>query len=223
MPSWDSFLDEYARMGFKTPPDSPVPPASFIAALYRWEQPRWLRPVPYQLPAMAGFEGQSVVIFEVVDEQDSATALSRVAEYFVEMGQIDMAMSVREVLRRYRANVGALVAQAQVEAARGDAADFAGVFEVLLPLLSRGDDRALPWDRRVSLAVVLATGERSELAREQVRRCLAEIDETRVRSLTTVSLFRFEVLCKRFGLEISDRRLRGLALDLLHPSLRSRL
>jgi hypothetical protein len=223
MPSWDPFLDMYARIGFRAAADSPVPPASFIAALHRWEQPAWLRPLPYQLPPIAGFEGQSALVFEAIDQQDPASAYSRLAEYFVEMGQMNLAISAREILKRFPSNVGALVAQAQIDAASGDTEAFGVVFDSLLARLSRGDDRALPWDRRVSLAIMLVTGKRPDLAREQLLRCLSGLDEARLRSLTTISLFRFQVLCKKFGLEISDQRLHGLASDLLHPGLRSRI
>src|SRR5690606_28804543 len=43
IPSWDVFLDELARRGASQPENS------FIAALHRWAQPPWLRPIPYQL------------------------------------------------------------------------------------------------------------------------------------------------------------------------------
>jgi hypothetical protein len=88
--------------------------------------------------------------------------------------------------------------------------------------LSGGYDRTLPWDRRVSLAVVLAEGEHPDLAREQVRRCLDGIDEPRIRSLTTAALFRLQVLAKAFQLEISDPKLRNLARQLLPAELRDR-
>ncbi len=81
----------------------------------------------------------------------------------------------------------------------------------------------MPWDRRVSLAVVLARGKQVDLARDQVRRCLAEVDEAKLRWLTTGSLYRLQVLCRAFDMAIADQRLRELALDLLPGDLRSRL
>jgi len=217
IPSWNFSLDEYARIGLGQVE------GSFIHLLHHWALPPWLRPVPYQLPNMAGLEGQSVTIFEVVDPQDDSVAFSRIADYFIEMGQLDLAASVGQGLRRFPADLGALVARLDVEVAVGDTAGYSQTFESLMTGLSKKADRFLPWDRRVSLAVMLARGKRVDLAREQMRRCLAEIDETKLRSLTTGSLYRLQVLTKAFGLEIADRRLRELALDLLPPSLRSRL
>ena len=217
IPSWDSYLDVYARMGMGQLE------GTVLKVWHDWNLPPWLRPVPYQLPTIAGFEGQSVAILEVVEEQDSAAALSRIAEYFVEMGQLELATLAGQALRRYPADLGALVARAQVEIARGDTAGFAGTVELLQRRLSSGADRVMPWDRRVSLAVVLARGKHMDLARDQVRRCLAEVDEAKLRGLTTGSLYRLQVLCKAFDLAIADQRLRQLALDLLPGDLRGRL
>jgi hypothetical protein len=216
IPSWDSYLDVYARMGMGQLEGT---------VLEMWHalnvQP-WLRPVPYRLPTIAGFEGQSVVILEVVEDQDSAAALSRIAEYLVEMGQLELAAKAGQALRRHPADLGALVARAQTEIARGDTAGFASTVEILQRRLSAGADRIMPWDPRVSLAVVLAQNKRADLAREQVRRCLAEIDEAKLRSLTTGSLYRLQVLVKAYGLGIADQQLHRLALDLLPPDLRNR-
>jgi len=217
IPSWDSDLDEFARWTLRRPEDS------FINALHRWQLPTWLRPLPYPLPAIAGFEGQSVVIFEVTDEGNRAAALGRLAEYFVEMQELDLAMSASLALQRYPADLGALVAIAQVAKARADASGFTKTFNELVPILAGGFDRTLPWDRRVSLAIVLAEGERADLAREQVRRCLTALDEARIRSLTTASLFRLLVLSKAFAIEIPDERLRVFARQLLPAELRQRL
>jgi len=217
IPSWDAYLDVYAKMGMGQLE------GTVLKAWHDWNLPVWLRPVPYQLPTVAGFEGQSAVILEVVEEQDGAAALSRIAEYFVEMGQLELAASVGQALRRYPADLGALTARAQVEIARGDTAAFARTLELLQRRLSGGADRGLPWDRRVSMAIMLARGKHMDLARDQVRRCLAEVDEGKLRWLTTGSLFRLEALCKAFGLAISDQQLRALALDLLPPDLQQRL
>jgi hypothetical protein len=221
VPSWDPFFDEFARRYLDR--RSSNRPNFFVGELRRWNLPPWLRPVPYQMPVGGGFEGQSVLVFEVVDEQSPAAAAGRLAEYLVETGDLGAAAAVGEGLRRFPGDVGALAARAQVEGARGDAAAFARTLDTLLSRLSNGGDRYLPWDRRVSLAIVLTQAGRIDLAREQVRRCVAEASEPRLRSLTTGSLFDLLVLGRSFGLEIADERLRGLALDLLPGDLRGRL
>ena len=217
IPSWDDFFESYKRSA------SIQTSELFYVGLDRWALPPWLRPVPYPLPHIAGFENQSVQILEVVDEQDEPVAASRLTEYFIEQGQLENAKISGQALRRYPADFSALVARAQLEAALTDAEAFTAVFTPLLQRLAGGADRALLWDRRVSLAVVLARGKKMELARGQVQRCLAELTETRLRSLTTNSLYHLLVLNKALGLEITDARLRALALALLPAEVRQRL
>jgi hypothetical protein len=110
-----------------------------------------------------------------------------------------------------------------VQSARGDPAGLAQTLDSLLSRLSNGADRFLPWDRRVSLAIVLARAGQVDLAREQVRRCLAELSEKRLRSLSTGSLYNLLVLSHSFGLAATDPKLRELALDLLPSGLRRSL
>ena len=217
LPSWDSDLDEFARWTLRNPEDA------FVMALHHWALPPWLRPLPYNLPAVGGFEGQSVVILKVTDEDNRAAALSRLAEYFVETNRPDQAALAGQALQRFPADLGALVALAQVEKAGNDANGFAKTFSAILSSLSSGFDRILSWDRRVSLAVVLAMGERPDLAREQVRWCLKEINEARIRSLTTGSLYRLLILGKAYDLAIPNQMQRELALHLLPDELRGRL
>ena len=221
VPSWDPFFDEFAQLYLAKNFSNRT--SLLIRELRRWNLPHWLRPVPYQMPVSGGFEGQSVLVFELVDEQSPVAATSRLAEYLVEIGELDRAASVGEELRHFPGDIGALTARAQVQSARGDPAGSAQTVDSLLGRLSNGADRFLPWDRRVSLAIVLARGERVDLAREQVRRCLAEADDARLRSLSTGSLYGLEVLGKAFGLSMVDRRLNELALDLLPGDLRTHL
>lgn len=217
IPSWDPVLEDYARLG------SGLSAQSFVAALKRWTPIPWLRPLPYQLPKIGGFEGQSVAIFEVVEEGGEATTLIWQTEYFLEMGQLELAAAMRKPLQRFPSDPGVVVALAQLDAARGDAAAFKTGLEKLVASVAAGADRSLAWERRVNLAAVLAQGNRLDLAHEQTRRCLAEIDETRARTLTTGSLFRLLLLGKKFGLEIADARTRESVHRLLSPEATSRL
>jgi hypothetical protein len=219
IPSWDSDLDDFARMGLKQPMDS------FIYALHRTDGGifNWLRALPYNLPAIPGFSDQSVLVLEVTDETDPATLRSRLAEYLIEMHQTGQATYTSQALLRYPADLGALVALAQVAKAKGDDDGFDKVFKSLVSNLASGTDRALPFDRRVSLAVVLALGGRNDLSTLQVRRCVGELDEAKVRYLTTGSLYHLLVLCKHFDMEVTDPRLHALAMKLLPSELRERL
>lgn len=222
IPSWDSVLDEYAQLGLRAPVGSESYEQSFLSQLHHWQLPLWLRPVPYPLPPTAGAE-RSVVILQVVEEQEPPLALSRLADYFVEMRQLERAVAIAQDLRQFPGDLNALTAIAQVEASRGDAAASTAVFNRLSPYIARGSRRALPVDRRLSLAILLAQQKRADLAKEQVERCLADLDAARLRSLTTVSLYRLHLLMKRYELTIADPQLRELARSLLRPELRARL
>jgi hypothetical protein len=219
IPSWDTDLDDFARMGLKQPMDS------FIYALHQTDGGifPWIRALPYTLPEISGFKDSSVLVLEVTDETDPATLRSRLVEYLVEMHHIDQAAFASQALLRYPADLGALVALAQVAKARGDEEAFARVFSSMQSNLASGSDRALAWDRRVSLAVVLALGGRTDLSIVQVKRCVAEIDDARIRLLTTGSLYHLLVLCKHFDVPISDPKLHALTMKLLPAELRERL
>ncbi len=219
LPSWDHDLDDFARMGLKEPKNS------FVYALHQTDGGifNWLRALPYELPPVSGFDEHSVLVLEMTDEADPATVRSRLVEYLVEMHLLDQAIFSSQGLSRYPADLGALVALAQVAKARGDDEGFARVFASIASNLAVNPDRALAWDRRASLAVVLALGGREDLAATQARRCVAEISEARLRELTTGSLYHLLVLCQHFGIELPDPALRPLAMKLLPAELRERL
>ncbi len=219
IPSWDTDLDDMARMELRQPTNS------FIYALHATDGVifDWLRPLPYSLPPVAGFKDQSVLVLAVADESDQATLRSRLVEYLVEQHQMEQAAYSSQALLRYPADIGALVALAQVRKAQGDEDGFDRVLGTILSGLAIGSDRTLAWDRRVSLSVVLALGQRSDLSRQQAKRCVLESSSERIRSLTTGSLYHLLVLAKGFGLEFPDASLRELSLKLLPLELRERL
>ncbi len=219
VPSWDNDFDEFARMGLKQPKDS------FIYALHQTDGAvfPWLRALPYSLPPIPGFKDPSVLVLEVTDESDPATLRSRLVEYLVEMHHLDQAAYASRALLRYPADLGALVALGQVAKAGGDDEAFSKVFSAIVSNLSSSADRTMAWDRRVSLAVVLALGGRNDLAESQVRTCAGEITDARIRELTTGSLYHLVVLCRHYGISLGDARTQALAARLLPPELRERL
>jgi hypothetical protein len=216
-PSWDPYMDAYARLG-----EGQVE-GTFLERLRQWNLPPWLRPVPYLLPMVSGFEGRSVAVLEVVDDQNDAVAASRLAEYFVDMGQLDLAAGAGIALRSFRGAPGAVLAQAEIAIERGDQEAFASTVEELLRRISGGADRSMPWDQKVRLCIVLVRAHQIDLARVRLKQCLDEINDAKVRLLGDKTLFRFELLQKSFGLEIADPRVRATALELLPPDLRSRI
>ena len=221
VPSFDPFFDEFARRYLD--PRFAGRPNFFAGELRKLNLPPWLRPVPYQMPVGGGFEGQSVMVFEVVDAQAPAVAAGRTAEYLVEMGDLDRAGAAAEQLRRFPGDVGALSARIQVLLAKGDTAGASRSLETLLLRLDAGGDRYLPWDRRVSLAIVLTQAGRADLAKAQAMRCLKEATDARLRSLTTGSLYNLLVIARALQLDFQDPVLRDVAPDLLPGDLRSRL
>ena len=218
IPSWDSDLANYAGLG------TTDTASSLIGRLGRWLPPLSLRPVAYKPPQISGFEGRSIAVFAATDMQDDALALSRLAEYFAEMSQLDFALRVsRNLQLKYPEDLNGLIARAQVAAATNDVAGFGESLTALTPTLERGDDDGLLWDRRTSLAVVLAQAKRPELARKQLERCLEEADEALLRSLSTGSLYRLLILMKRLNLDLPDTELRDLVPQLLPVEMRDRL
>jgi hypothetical protein len=218
MPSWDDFLSEYARLG------GAEVSQTFVGLLQSWLPPRWLRPLPYYVPSIPGFENEQVFVFEHTDLQDNATALSRLAEYFVDMGQIDLAAQVAQPLtHEYAADLGAQVAKARTEIVRRDRAALTKTLETIAAAVAAGDAESLLWDRRVSLSLVLAAGGRMPLAKSQAERAFYEMTESDLRALPEATLFQFFSLGKTLGLAIDDSELDRLARSLLPPQLREQL
>lgn len=217
LPSWDRDLEAFAAWRLPNPEDA------FVMALRHWALPSWLEPIAYPLPVVAGFEDQSVMVLKVTENTNRVLALSRLAEYFLETRQPDLAEKLREPLQRYPAHPAALLALAALEESAGNGPAFTRAVAEIAAGLENGVDRALPWDRRVSLAIMLALGQQQELAREQVRLCLEKADASKIRSLSVGSLYRLQVLAKAFNVEMTDPKLRELARRLLPAELRARL
>jgi len=216
IPSWDAQLDTFANIGLGRLS------GTFVDGLHKWILPTWLRPVPYPLPVIEGFEGQSVLVLMRAEDQGDALLMSRVADYLVETDNLRMASSASSALKRFPADIGATVARAEVQNALGESDEFSRAMDSLLPSLKGEKERALPWDRRVNLAVALAQGRHLDRARAEMQKCLADLDEDKLRSLSPGALYRFQVLGKILGMEIADRRLHELAIDLLPKEMEKR-
>ncbi len=218
IPSWEGFLDEYARLGGTDPEHN------LIALLHQWLPPRWLRPVPYYLPAGPDFEDERLLVFEMTEVQDHASSLSRLTEYFLDMGQFELAgMAGKALASDYGADLGAEITRARVAIAQRDRAGFDAMLAAIATAIQDGSDDTLAWDRRVTLALVLAEGRRIPLARTQAQRCLEEMGELDLRGLSEATLFRFLSLCKVLNLPVKDEHLHELAKGLLPPPLRAQL
>lgn len=217
LPAWDRTLDATARAL------TAAAPPLFLDQLREWQLPLWVRPVPYFQPDMPGVAPHAFIVLEIVPEQSPATAISRMVEYFLETGQPAFARALAPYLSRHSLDLGALVSRAEIQIEDPSAPEIESALRPIDAALASGADAGLAWDRRVDLAVVLARTGRSALADRELQRCLREIDEPRLRQLTTRELFRFQLLCRASDRRIEDESLRRLALQLLPPSLQARL
>jgi len=218
MPSWDDFLYRYAELG------SAQPDRSIIAMLDNWLPPRWLRAVHHPLPEIEGFLGASAIVFEVVDVQDNATALSRLGEYFIESGRLELAQAIAVTLEQsFPSDLGGLVARAQVAVALTNRAEFQRAMDAILPYLEDARDGDLLWDRRVNLTNLLLLGQQDEFAREQLQYCMDEVDEYLLRTVTPPTLYRFMILANTLDEPFPEDYLREEALRQLPTELRTRL
>ncbi|WP_404421316.1 hypothetical protein [Nibricoccus sp. IMCC34717] len=217
-PSWDNSLEALLASAYRR---TTIPQQSFLAALQRWEQPRWLRPVAYPVPQLAGTENASVVVFEVVEEQDEVAAGCRLAEYLADTKRGDLAAALAVHLEGNASDLGALVARAYVAMAANNPVGFRGAMAAVPSLLEAGADGNLPWDRRVSLLVVLAQAQLIEQAKVQLSQLISTATEADLRSLAPNQLLRLVVLSRRVGVPFQDKALEELALHLLPPSVRS--
>lgn len=207
--SWDTSLEEFAKLG-------DTEGKSLAALLHQWLSPRWLRPVPYPVPQVPGAVAPTVLVFEVVEVQDNSVALSAMAEYFIETGRLGLAGSAAIALgRMFPEDLGAQVARAKAASAAGHRDETNDAFDTVLKLLESKGDINLPWDRRVSLALLLADARLLEPAHAQLARCIGEIDEARLRSLSPLALRRFVALSNTMNLQPADPRLWELAGSLM--------
>lgn len=221
--SWDRTLDQLALADPAAPESSDGARDPFWRRLRRWAPPPWLRPLPYHVARIPGFDGAEVVVFEVVPNEDPVLAACWMAEYFAEMRQPESATAVAEELRRHPGHPGAVAALAWLAVARGDAGAVSAAGKRLLALVQTGEAEYLPWDRRVSLACILAQARLTDAAHAQVEHCLATIDASLVRSLTPGALANFLALLKTLGLTMPDEDLAALAQSLLPPAARQRV
>ena len=222
LPSWNRLLDGFAGGG--TGADTATAAHNnFLAILNQWQLPLWLRPMAYHIPPSAQLPGAAVMVLSVVEEQEEALAAARLAEYFVESGMQPEAVASVDRLKQFPGDLGAVAALAQIQMAQGDRAGVNTSLEAIRTLLAAGAQESIAWDRRLSVAILLVLAREPELARPLFTRCLAELDEEMLRTLSPSSLMRLFALAKMFRLEFPDAMLRARATELLPPPLRSRI
>ncbi|MGK0237222.1 MAG: hypothetical protein ACI92G_000680 [Candidatus Pelagisphaera sp.] len=217
-PSWDPFLEEYARIGSNDPGNS------FIAMLNRWQAPRWLEPVAYRLPNVKGFEDQWVTIFQSVEVQDNTSAIGRLVEYFLDSGRGSMASKAQNALEtNFPDELVTHITASEVAMALGDRSAFTRSVDSIVQSLESGNDFYLTWEFRVSMTLMLANGNRIAEMKTQLERTLVEANLSAVRRLSTTTLGKLLHLAKALNQEFSDPELKQYALSLLPAELQEGL
>ncbi len=190
LPSWDKVLPLLVRN------PSEEGRTTLYARLQRWVFPAYLRPIPYHLPPIPGFANQKLVICKVVAPQDEALALSRLAEYFVEMNRDEPATLAAKVLAEsYADDPNAAIARAIVAAHVNDRAALEREAARLASDVSAG---RIPssWDRRVQRAIVFALARRPELERTEILACVANASREGLFELTPLQAYRLCTLAR---------------------------
>jgi hypothetical protein len=215
IPSWDGFLDEYARLG------AAQPEHSMMAMLHNWQAPRWMRAVSHTLPDDDVFAGMGTTIFAVSETQDNASALSRLGEYFAETKQHQFAAAIAVTLQKsFPSDLSGLVAQAHIAVSQGNPAVFNEALTSIRQNVEDERDGDLEFDRRVSLANILMLGRESEFSRDQVLYCMDEVDAYLLKTVSTANLYRFILLADSFNEPFPETELDAFARELLPAEFR---
>jgi hypothetical protein len=221
LPSWDHLLDELVASS------AGQRASTFLSSLRRLQLPNWIRPVPYLLPTPDGGSAKHVAVFRVAPEEEElpsdAVALARLCDYLLEMERIEAASRLLPRLGEFPADFAAAIGIARIHASRGDAPAFDTAMQRLTLFLEAGQSEELPWDQRVSLAVVLAHGRKRELAKREVESLWSTASSSEIKALPSGALYRLLLMTKGYGIQPADAELRNLALGVLPPALRQRI
>ncbi|EDY82856.1 hypothetical protein VDG1235_2479 [Verrucomicrobiia bacterium DG1235] len=223
LPLWDPMLDHMVRTGMGVAYGKPLPPNAFAVSIREWDYPSWLQPMGYTTPNNMGLAGFELREFALQAEQSPELLLSRLADLFVERGDLQDAQAIREALRGYPRSPVALGAIANIDLLLNDTADLNKTLDTLIPYLSRRSARNLPPDRRISLAWLFTRTQRVDLARDQVSAALDRLDEKTLKALTPYSVIALLALSKSLEIPFPDESLESTALKLIPPEIRQRL
>ncbi len=217
--SWDPFEAVLAKLARGLPENALIPPDTFIVKLLTsLVPPPWLRAIPFKLPEHSALQGQQIRIWEVVPDQTPAEAAAASANYYLELGQPEIAGRLTPVLAGFQDNLAATVMLAGIASRRGDAAGFSAAFERVVAQLGQAD--SLPLDEHLHLVVVLAVGQRPGLAREQLLSCMRQVNERSLRELTPDTLSDLLALDAGLQVEFRNPALQQLAQRLVPPLAR---
>ena len=216
--TWESFETALVRLQLGLPDTAPLPPDTFAARLWASPvPPPWLRAIALKLPAHPELAGTQMRIWEVAPEQTVTTALARATNYFLELDRVEDAQRLAPLLARFGDDLSVAVMQAGLASRLGDPDAFAAAFNRVLARLAGADSLAL--DERIHLVVVLAVGQRPDLAQAQLQSCVNLADEPGLRQLSPGTLADLLALSDGLGVALPGPA-RKLGESLLPPDLR---
>lgn len=217
--SWGSFEATYVRLQRGLPESAPLPPEAFFARLMGSPvPPPWLRAVPFKLPKHPALEKDQVLVWEITRTQTPTTALAWAVNYYLELGRFDAAEKLAPALLEHEDDLGSMVMLAAIASRDRDREGFAAVFGRVLAQLAQAP--ALPLDGHIHLAVVLAVGQRPDLARVQLRSAMTKVDENSLRRLTLGTLSDLLALSDGLQVPLPTPALQQLAASLVPPDQR---
>ncbi len=195
--SWDAFAEEYARLGagLRKPADSDIKTQqaqarelqdSFVVKiLTQHPLPNWLRAIPYHMPDHPWLRFAYVNLLEVVPEQTEEEAHLHLAEYALEMGNVNFlniaAQELDQLLKNNPNDYPAQIVRAMVMLSSGNP-DLAGPAAQLV-FNNLAQAGTLDLEDRVYLAIVLLNSGHNDEAIKQAAACVAMADEKSMRHL----------------------------------------
>ena len=217
--SWASLEATLARLQRGLPDDTALPRDTFAAGLLGSPvPPPWLRGIPFKLPDHPALAGSSVRIWEITQPQPPAVALAGAANYFLELGMVEEAGRLAPLLARFGDDLSANIMLAAIASRQQDAAGFSAAASRMVARLDRA--AALSPGERVHLVVVLAVAGEADLARNQLRGCLQQLDEPGLRGLTPGTLADLLALSEALAVPLPSPELQQRAESLLPPGRR---
>jgi hypothetical protein len=224
--SWNAFATEFARLaiglGDKSAPQPQLgqrTDQSFGSQLIRGAIPGWLRPLPYRVPAIAGYENPWVLVLEVAPDRPPEEVATHSAQYCLAMD--DVATAIQQLgiaLDANAAYVPALILLGRVQAGHPEHGDVRSTVSRIRSAL--GSDGAMPLEDRISLASLYVTLADTAAGRVAMIRAVDDATETEVRRLPwDYTAANFFMLARQFGLAERRPEIMNLVFRTLDPSV----
>lgn len=216
---WEGLEGAYVRLARGLAPEAALPADTFLVRLLKaGVPPPWLRQVPFPLPPHPSLERQQVRVYEVVAEQDEATATTNAATCALVLGQAGVTRSLLD-RPELSGRLSADVLRAWLAWRAEDRAAFHRALQSATGRLAQAGELGLT--EHIQLVALLAAAERIDLASQQLPLVLARLDDQALRELPAEPLAQLIALGDAAE-AWTDPALRTRAVQLLPPRLRAR-